>query len=263
MSQKFRIILFFSFVFFYCFFNIHPAVAAETRELKFTTQDFSPFSYYQGNEVAGPAVDIIQLVCQDMGVDCSFRLYPWSRAQQLVREGAANGMFVIGWNKKRTEWLYFSPPILVTEYGFFVEKDNPLEFKKLADVKGYTIGVFGPSNTSRSLTKIKQEIGDLKIDMTPDDESAFRKLSIGRISAVFSNRDVGYALIKKLNLENIRYAGRQRSLNYYIGFSQQYNEKQIVDKFNDTFIELHKKGLIQKTLKQYNMTPCNLTKDSK
>lgn len=256
MNVKTRPFLFL-FVFIWCTF-LNNAVAAEITELKFTTQDFRPFSYLENNKVAGPAVEIIKSVCGDMKIDCSFRLFPWTRAQQFVKNGEAHGMFVIGWNKKRTEWLYFSPPILKTEYGFFVHKDNPLKFKELTDVAGYTVGVFGPSNTSNSLEKIKREIGDLKIDMTPDDESAFLKLSIGRVDAVFSNKDVGNALIKKLRLEGIRYAGRQRSLKYFIGFSQEYTDKKVVDQFNASFIKLHKKGLIQKILKKHNMEPSSL-----
>ena len=103
------------------------------------------------------------------------RSLPWRRAQQEVQEGKAHGMFVIGWNAERAKWLHFSPPLLDTEYGFFVREDNPLKFQQNTDVKGYTVGVYGPSNTATALEKIKAEINDVTIDMTPDDEAAFKK----------------------------------------------------------------------------------------
>ena len=56
------------------------------------------------------------------------RLLPWRRAQQEVEDGKAQGMFVIGWNAERAEWLHFSPALVNTEYGFFVRDDNPLKF---------------------------------------------------------------------------------------------------------------------------------------
>jgi polar amino acid transport system substrate-binding protein len=146
-----------------------------------------------------------------MKIDCPMRLLPWRRAQQEVVEGKAHAMFVIGWNAERTKWLSFSPPLLNTEYGFFVRDDNPLKFTQNSDVKGDVVGVFGPWNTATSLEKIKAEIGDLTVDMTPDDESASRKASLGRVKAVFSNRDVGYDLIKKLGITNLRYAGRHQA----------------------------------------------------
>ena len=74
------------------------------------------------------------------------------------------------------------------------------------------MGVFGPPNTSTALEKIKAEIKDLTLDMTPEDESAFKKLSLGRVQAVFSNRDVGYDLVRRLGLANVRYTGRQQGI---------------------------------------------------
>ena len=229
---------------------LSPAAGAE---LILNTQDFAPFNYEVNGVVSGPAADVIRRVCADMKVTCTMRLLPWRRAQQEVQEGKAHGMFVIGWNAERATWLHFSPPLLNTEYGFFVRDDNPLKFQQNADVKGYTVGVFGPSNTATALEKIKAEIKDLTIDMTPDDEAAFKKLSLGRVQAVFSNRDVGLDLLKKLAIANVRYAGRQQSLKYYIGFSQKFTDKQLVDDFNATFRALHKQGLVREILGRYRM----------
>jgi hypothetical protein len=33
-------------------------------------------------------------------------------------------MYPLGWNEARAKWLYFSPALLETEYGFFVRSDN-------------------------------------------------------------------------------------------------------------------------------------------
>lgn len=190
-----------------------------------------------------------------MKIACTFRLLAWKRAQEEVKLGKAHGMFVIGWNAARADWLHFTPPILYTEYGFFVRDSNPLQFNDVTDVKGYRVGVYGPSNTSKSLEKIKAEIQDLTIDMRPNDEAGFKKLSVGRIDAVFSNRDVGHALIAKLKLQNIRYAGMQRRLKYYIGFSQQHTDKKLVDQFNQTLLNMYRRGVAQDILETHNMEP--------
>jgi polar amino acid transport system substrate-binding protein len=232
---------------------LSPVDAPQAAELIFNTQDFAPFSYQVDDVVSGPAADVIRRVCADMKADCPMRLLPWRRAQQEVSEGKAHAMFVVGWNAERAKWLHFSPPLLDTEYGFFVRDDNPLKFTQSADVKGYTVAVYGPSNTATALEKIKAEIGDLTIDMTPDDSAAFRKLSIGRSKAVFSNRDVGYDLMKKLGIANVRYSGRQQSLKYYIGFSQRFTDKKLVAQFNETFRALHRQGIVKEILGRYGM----------
>jgi polar amino acid transport system substrate-binding protein len=230
-----------------------PDRPAGAAELIFNTQDFAPFNYAVNGVVSGPAADVIRRVCADMKIECPMSLLPWRRAQQEVEEGKAHGMFVIGWNAERAKWLHFSPPLLATEYGFFVRVDSPLTFKQNADVKGYTVGVFGPSNTATALEKIKAEVKDLAIDMTPDDEAAFKKLSLGRVDAVFSNKDVGHGLVRTLDIKNVRYAGRQQSLKYYIGFSQKFTDRKLVEQFNATFRTLHKQGVIQEILARYRM----------
>lgn len=235
----------------FVFLTLLPA--ADAADLVLNTQDFAPFNYEVNGVVSGPAADIIRRVCADVKINCILRLLPWRRAQQEVEEGKAQGMFVIGWNAARAKWLHFSPPLMNTEYGFFVRDDNPLKFQQNSDVKGYTVGVYGPSNTATSLERIKDEIKDLTIDMTPDDVAAFKKLSLGRVQAVFSNQDVGNDLMRKLGIANIRYAGRQQSLKYYIGFSQKATDQQVVEQFNAAFRTLHKKGVIQEILAKYKM----------
>jgi polar amino acid transport system substrate-binding protein len=232
--------------------------SVQAAALKFVTQDFAPFNYERDGVVSGPAAEIIRKVCAEIHLECSFQLLPWTRAQNDAKQGKAQGIFVVGWNEARAKWLYFSPPILYTEYGFFVRQDNPLQFKHVEDVKGYRVAVYGPSNTSKSLEKVKAQIGDLTIDMSPKDESAFHKLSLGRADAVYSNRDVGNYLIKKLGLTNLRYAGRQRALEYYIALSQHYVEKPLVDRFNAALVELFRRGEAQAILRQGGLTPTDL-----
>jgi polar amino acid transport system substrate-binding protein len=229
------------------------AGSAGGAELKFNTQNFEPFNYEVGGVVSGPTADIIRRICDEMKITCTFNLLPWRRAQEEVANGIAHGLFTIGWNEERAKTLYFSPTLMNTEYGFFVKNDNPLKFKQVSDVKGYTVGVFGPSNTSFFLDKIKAEIKDLTIDLTPEDETAFKKLSLGRVDAVYSNKDVGYFLMGKLNIKNIRYAGFHTGLKYYVGFSQKFTDKKLVDQFNTTFRNLHKRGVIQEILAKHKM----------
>lgn len=247
-------------IFAICFLYLGFPFPSQGMELKFVTQDFPPFNYEVGKVVSGPAADIIREICNEMKINVSFQSLPWRRAQDRVRKGEAHGMFVIGWNEERATWLYFSPPLLKTEYGFFVRKDRPFEYRKPEDIAGANVAVFGPSNTSNSLEKLRSQmiaskLQPINIQMEHDDILVFKMLNQGgrTIDLIYSNRDVGNAIIHQANLKNIRYAGLQKQLKYYIGFSQEYTDKKIVDQFNATFKKLHKAGIIKKILAGYNM----------
>lgn len=254
--------LYFVLVVFSCLLFTTPVMGTE---LKFNTQDFPPFNYEINGIVSGPAADIIREVCKDMKISCSFKLLPWRRAQASVKKGNANGLFVVGWTKERDKWLYFSHPIMETEYGFFVLKTNTLQFKQISDVEGYRVGVYGPSSTSKSLEKLRDQMEEnqlhkITIDMTHDDILSFRMLNRQNrnLDAVYSNRDVGNTIIKMLSLKNIRYAGAQRKLKYYIAFSKQFTDKKVVDRFNATLLDLYKRGVIQNILKKYSLKPAEI-----
>ncbi|SLM30282.1 Extracellular solute-binding protein family 3 [Desulfamplus magnetovallimortis] len=262
-SKVYTLLVLFTLSLYCSFFNLVNAEAQPV--LKLATQDFPPFSYLNNADangkvsitnVAGPAAEIIRKVCEDAGIECTLSLLPWRRAQyDMEEEGLYNGLFLIGKNKARMKYLYFSPAVLKTEYGFFVKDDNTMEYKSPSDIKDYRVAVYGPSNTSKSLEKVHNEMEQFTIDMRPDDISGFRKLSLGRVEAVYSNKDVGFAILEKQKIKNIRYAGMHRELNYYIGFSMKHTDKSIVDNFNKTFLKLHKENIIQEILSKYALEP--------
>ncbi len=239
-------------------FMMTPATVLANK-LIFNTQEFAPFNYTENGKVAGPAAEIIRKICTDITASCEIKSLPWRRAQHDVKEGTANALFVIGWNQERSTWLDFSPPLLNTEYGFFVNTSNTKPFNTIADFDGLKVGVFGPSNTSKSLNNLS--VSDLKnivIDMTADDISAFKKLEVNRVGTVYSNREVGKAMIDEHKLSGLKYALSHRKLKYYIGFSKQYAPTELVTRFNSRFMELHSQGVIQSILDKYNMVASEL-----
>ncbi|MEH6626393.1 MAG: transporter substrate-binding domain-containing protein [Motiliproteus sp.] len=243
------------------------AQPAEERPLIFVTQDFPPFNYLEEGQVKGAVVELIDLVCKDMQRLCEHQLLPWNRAQSRIRQGVADGIYTIGRNPEREQWLLFSPAILTTEYGFFVHQNNPIQINAPEDIRDYQVGVYGPSNSSRSLQVFRGDkvVGGntvkdqrqpiFKIYMTPNDEAGFRQLPIGRIDAVYSNRDAGWAMIRKLGLSDIRYSSSQKSLDYYIGFSKQFADRDAVNEFQQSYLKLLRQGAVAQVLAPYKLQP--------
>ncbi|WP_041421626.1 substrate-binding periplasmic protein [Shewanella sediminis] len=242
------------------FLMINLLLPAEGAELKFVTHDFPPFSYESGGTLSGAAIDIVRQTCSEIEISCPIELLPWKRSQFKVRRGHVQAMLVIGWNNKRAQWLSFSPPLLKTQYGFFVNRSNPLDYLSLSDLAGARVGVLESSNTFSHLTKIRQQMIEsnlkpISIQGIHDNNLVFKMLdNEGRnIEMIYSNRDVGNTLIVNNNLKNVRYAGPNEELYYYIGFGRKHADKELVERFNNGFMKLQQAGVIQDILAQYNL----------
>lgn len=229
-----------------------PVIA---QPLKFVTQNFPPFSYLEQGRVSGPAPELIRRVCKEMAIACELDLLPWRRAVRLARKGVYQGLFLIGWNSARSDWLYFSPPLIDTEYGLFVSAPNPLKFKSPESIQGYTVAVFGPSNTSHSLQQLSQESGGVSIKMYPQGETGFRQLSRNRVDAVYSNRDVGLAMLEQMGIKGVNYSGPHRELSYFVGFPKQSVDSQGVEDFSQAYLKLLRSGEIDLLLRPYGIKP--------
>ena len=249
-------------IFIIVLLNICFIINASGKEVKlyFNTQEFPPFNYSKNNKAAGPVVEILNVICKKIEVKCITRVLPWRRAQKDVRIGLSDGLFVVGHNKSRESWLHFSLPIITTEYGFFALKSNKTVYKSLEDIEGYEIGVFGPSNTSNSLKKISKQLemknrDSIIIRESYDDILVFKQLNTQRrgLQAVYSNKDVGNELIQKYKLDNLKYLGKQKELNYFIAFSKYTVSEELVDKFNNVILNMYHNKELQNILGKYNL----------
>jgi polar amino acid transport system substrate-binding protein len=232
--------------------------------LRFVTLEFEPFIYGEDQQVAGPGRDVVAEVCRTADIACTFDIYPWRRAQELIRSGDADGMMVIGRNPGREEWLRFSPPLFRTEYGFFFGTGNTEDFNDISQLAGYRVGVFAPSNTATQLENIriemlKRDLAPIEIDAHPDDSAGLRKLAVGRVDAVYSNRDRGRGIIRTEDLEDqIRYAGAHQEILYYAGITKDYPRQEVVDAFFTAWRGLFQSGKAQKIILNYRLEPAKV-----
>lgn len=232
-----------------------------TDRLRFVTLEFAPFIYGENQQVAGPGRDLIAAACERADIDCSFDIYPWRRAQELMKSGEADGMMVIGRNAEREEWLDFSPPMFRTEYGFFVRAEDTLTFEEPAQVAGFRVGVFAPSNTETQLEDLRDRLVEaglppIVIDGHPDDSAGMRKLSVGRLDAVYSNRDRGHGILTDEGLaDEVRYAGGDKEILYYAGINKDFSDPAVVARFFEALRDLYADGEAQRIITSYGLEP--------
>lgn len=240
---------------------VAPFVAVADDKLRFVTLDFAPFIYEKNHNAAGPGFEVIAAVCERAKIQCTYDILPWRRAQALMKAGEADGMMVIGRNPKREQWIRFTPPHFRTEYGVFVRAEDALRFSDITVLSGLRIGVFAPSNTATQLTSISAELSEaghepISIEERPDDASGFRKLAVGRLDAVYSNRDRGFMILEAEGLEaKVRYAGGHKEILYYAGFTRTYADTKLLDRFDSAWKAIFQEGEGQRIIRRYGLEP--------
>ncbi len=236
-----------------------PDAAADNEKvLNFATEELPPFNYTKNGLPAGPAVELVNIVCRKLQKKCSIEIYPWRRAEAMIKSGKVEGIFSVGWNKPREEWLYYSTPVFATEYGFFECNKTKLDFQNPSSLNGKTVGVYGPSNLSYQLEQFNKKMGSvLKIEIFTDNPSLFRKLSRCRLDAVYCNKEVGIKTIRQMDLNNISYSMMNKKINYHIGFSRVSTSRDQFIQFNKILIEMKKNGELKKLANKHRVTPAD------
>jgi len=235
------------------------SVAFARENLSFAILDFPPFGYSENGKAAGPGVEIITAVCQELGAQCQFQVLPNRRSKQALEDGRVHGHFPLGWNAKRAENHYFSIPIVNTSYAFFSKKGSGLSYKRLEDLQGRMVEVFGPSNTLVSLETLQASLKPkglkpMAIEVHPSaDVTGLRMVSHGRADFCYSNKDVATALMKQGGITNVDNAGRHRDVEYFVGFRKTPDQKSLVSRFNRAIQSLHQRGVIAQILRKYGM----------
>ncbi|GLT19821.1 hypothetical protein GCM10007938_36040 [Vibrio zhanjiangensis] len=246
-----------------CLVAVFPSYA-----LDFSTFNFPPFSQQdQSGEVSGPFVGIIKDICKEMNEPCTFEMVPNRRLKMKVANGEVTGGFPYGWNAERAKTLYFSVPFMLTEYGVFVSNKNQTQISGLSDMQGFHVGVFGPSNTSKSLDKLqaKMEQDGLKpitIKLQTDPKGQLVKMvNHGRIDAIYNNKAVTMYRAKELN-EDIRYAWKDKELLYFVAFPKEKTDINLVKRFNQAALKLFSQsGYLDGLLTPWSILPPPLTDD--
>jgi polar amino acid transport system substrate-binding protein len=106
------------------------AYAGEVMKFGFS-ETLTPYAWQENGQDRGILVDIANEAIQKrMGIAVSYHIYPWERAQHMVREGLLDAHITNG--PLRKEWAEYSNEV-VTEltWGIFVKAGNP----KLEQIK--------------------------------------------------------------------------------------------------------------------------------
>lgn len=217
----------------FCWFSSVYSADAINRKLIITTQEWAPYHYkLPDGQVGGEATEVVKKVLDEMGIKYEITIYPWARAQAMVKNGLADAFFAASWSEERGSYAAFSTPFVPQKWYWFLNKDsnldpNSLEFKQKEPVSALL---------GTNMRKYLQD-NNYIVSGTPDNMDAVVKmLDANRIKAVVVNEKVigEYFISNKINPDKYKKVlCKDMPLGMY--FSKQFvsEHKWFLDKFNE------------------------------
>lgn len=166
-------------------------------------EDYWP-AIYRGEDgrPAGIFNDIMTELFSRLKIPLEKSVYPWKRAQKLVREGKADGMITV-YTKERQEFTKASDIVWEIGETIFFRRDNPnacklLRISSFEDLKDLTlVDTQGSGWTGENY----QAHGIKNVIWVPSIDSAFNMLAKGRADAFIMFNLDGYNLLLRKRAE--------------------------------------------------------------
>ena len=227
------------------------------KSLKCATNEFPPFGFEKEidgkNKPVGVEVEIFNLICKELNLTCSLELLPWKRMINQVKRGEIDCMFAAFKTEKRETFMdYTSVPFHVSNLTFFINKsDKSFRFSILKDLKGRNICLVRGFTTTPEFDKLAKQ-GTFKITHLDDFDQCFKMLSKGKVDATLVNQEVGFTILRKLNINNIRpFKNPLYSKPAYLTFTKKKKFGQIPSQFGQKIFQILKSGRYKKIYDKY------------
>ncbi len=231
-----------------------PAAGAGTARWHFVTEQFAPYIAEKDGAAGGPMVDVLRELCGRLGIQCEIELLPWRRALASGSSAQVDGVFALVDYGEPREDFHVSSPVVETRYSFFARSVDTVAYRTPSDLIGRNVGVYGPSASSRLLTRLALGT-NARPQVELDNATVLRKLQAGRYGTgglALVNERVADDLIAAESLKGLRLAGVAVRPNLAFGLRRSMPAAD-VERFNRALDQLCRSGRLQALLTPYRM----------
>lgn len=145
-----------------------------------TTLEWPPFACSRCPD-NGAAAKALKETLKTVGVKVEFVFYPWVQAIKKGEHPNVVGFFP-AWLEEIPSVFTPSEPLFRSPLGFIQQRDKPLVWSKLTDLKGKKIGVTeGYGNTMDFNRLVREKI--LTVESVKNDSTNVRKVALGQLDA--------------------------------------------------------------------------------
>ncbi|WP_159455471.1 substrate-binding periplasmic protein [Pseudobacteriovorax antillogorgiicola] len=168
----------------------------QSKKVRLVTGEWCPYfsSSFKENGVFSR---IVVQAFKKEGYQAQIEFKPWTRVYHEVKNGSYDGS--LGWTRtpNREKIFHFSDPILDQEQVFFHLKATRFDWKRLLDLKPYSIGLTRSFAYTEELLSMVRS-GKLKGEFIASDQNNMRKLSEKRVDLFPVAHEVGYCYVKTI-----------------------------------------------------------------
>ena len=209
-----------------------------------TSADFPPYEYYENDEIVGIDIDIMNAVCEKIGMELQPEDMSFDSVIGAAQTGKADiAMSGITITEDRKNMVNFTIPYTSTAQSIIVVSGG--EIKAKADLKDKKIGV--QINTTGD-TQVTEEFGDAAVDRFQNGALAVESLKNGKVDCVVIDGEVAKALVDAN--EGLEIIADAYSIEEY-AIALQKGNTELFDKINGALEELLADGTIDAIMDKY------------
>lgn len=231
-------------------------------ELLMVTLEHPPHSFEADGKMTGASTEMLQRILTQMGYKPLFQILPWQRAQAMIEEGTAAGIYTYSQTPARLAAAYYSNPVSFTSDVLFKRKNDPIAWKTFADLHPYRVGASERYNYPKDFLEAAEQ-GVFMLEYVYGENANLqnlRKLKAKRIDLFICNPDVCGFIVKTKapELDDLDYAENLVAplRTFHVGFSKKWpNSKEIRNEFNKRFDEFLESGELRQIYDRYSIKP--------
>lgn len=223
---------------------------------------FKPLIYRDTTgEPKGIFYEVLSEAFKRMHIPLQNQLYPWSRAQKIVKEGNADGMVTV-YTKARQKFFQATDPIVTVEEHVLTSKYNPklnkiLTVHSVEDLKQFILVDTTGAGWS------KEHLKNMHVIWVPTSQSALRMIATNRADIyLLSNFSAPYLIQEQIDKKDpLQEQLKTIVMGYYPITTMKYQllirkdspYVSIIEEFNKVLHQMHKDGTYKKIIQQYKI----------
>jgi len=172
------------------------------EKIRVATGEWVPYvsKAYQHHGAIG---HVIEKIYQSEGVEVQFGYFPWARGYQMVKDGVWDTTMPYYCSPEREKLFYCSDAIAEGQQVYFHRVDYPFDWNTIADLKGLKVGGTLGYYYGEEFEKAERD-EFFYVQRIASDETNFMVLMKGRVDVFPQDKDVGYAMVRRLFNEDER-----------------------------------------------------------